>query len=260
MGGVTAPSSSSAPPISTHAIADKRSHTIYDSELNLILDCSDKTEAQAAKCIDEYTTYKHGSFLLYSQRGLLETHPLQYHCVSVSPNASVHEPVISPLEPAPERMAQDGGNSGAPKTIGYRFPAAGDSHEGRRDRVVGGEEEEKRTPQLIPAALANIMVLPKELVMSIDSLKSGVAYSAIVKFPYTVALTDLSIPATSHMSSVSVDVWRGEGSEQEGVRVAHSSEIRDKSLMLGNLTPPPVCDYAKVHFRNCNAYMYIREP
>ncbi len=246
--GSSASSSSSAPPTSTHVIADKRSHTIYDSELQLILDCSEKTDAQAAKCIDEYTTFKHGSFLLYSQRGLLETQPLQYHCLSVSPNASVHEPTIVTLNAPPEDTPVGAGNlAGTRVTTGYQFPATGGKR-GKQDDVPGGGEGGEDTTHLIPPALADIMVLPKELVMNIDSLRSGAAYSAIIKFSNTVALTDLSIPATSYMTSVSVDVWRGEGAEQEGEgeRVAHSTEIRDKSLMLGNLMPPPICNYAKV--------------
>lgn len=255
MGGAgtssSAPSSSSAaPPVYTHAIADKRSHTIYDSELHLILDCSEKTDAQAAKCIDEYTTFKHGSFLLYSQRGLLETHPLQYRCVSVSPNASVHEPTVVPLDtPAEGTVTGASQLTGGTKTTGYRFPTFGGGQR-RQGGVAIEVERGDSEAQRVPPALADIMVVPKELVMNVDSLKSGVAYTAIIQFPYTVALTDLSIPASSYMASVSVDVWKGEGSEEEGggVRVAHSSEIRDKSLMLGNLMPPPVCNYAKVTF------------
>lgn len=45
------------------------------------------------------------------------------------------------------------------------------------------------------------------MVMLIESLKSGVAYSAVLRLAHPVFLTDLSIPATNHMSSVSVEVW-----------------------------------------------------
>ena len=243
-GGLVYPATTaSAPPVSTHVIADKRSHTIYDSELQLLLDCSEKTDAQAAKAIDEFTTFKHGSFLLYGQRGLLETHPLRYSCVSVSGNATVQEPIVQGATSIPEGVPTVTHVAEGSKTLGYQFPAA----ESKRGKKKAPFEAEKGTlSQPIPAALADILVLPKEQVMHVDALKSGLAYSAVLKFPYPVALTDISIPTTSFMSSVSVDVWGGEGGQSEAVRVAHSSEIHDKSLMLGNLMPPPLCQYAKV--------------
>ena len=240
---VISTTSSATQNVSTHIIADKRSHTIYDSELQLLLDCSEKTEAQASKSIDECTTFKHGSFLLYSQRGLLETHPLEYTCISVSGNVTVQEPTIQSVASAPEGMSAPTHTLEVNKTMGYNFPAAEEQKEkkGAQFEAQGGS-----VSQPVPAALSNILVMPKELVMHIESLKSGAAYSAVLRLPYPVALTDLSIPSTSFMSSVSVDVWPEDEGGREVVRVAHSSEIRDKSLMLGNLMPPPVCQFIKV--------------
>ena len=116
--------------------------------------------------------------------------------------------------------------------------------------------------QRLPPLLSDILVFPQEQVMKVDSLKSGVVYSAVVRFPEPVYLTDLSIPSTEHMSSVSVDVWLtkpsgAESSSSAGTRVAHSTEINDKSLMLGNLIPPPLCQFAKVHVRT-NVHVCVR--
>ena len=105
--------------------------------------------------------------------------------------------------------------------------------------------------QRMPTILSDILVSAKELVMQIQSLKSGMAYCAVLKFPHPLYLTDISIPAAVYMSSVSVDVWLVEGGESDSMRVAHSSEIKERSMILGNLMPPPLCQFAKV------TYMYI---
>ena len=247
-------------------IADKGGHTIYDMELQLLLDCSKKTKAQAVKAIDEHSTFKHGSFLLFTQRGLLETLPLHYQCISVSGNASVQEANVHTLPNVPEGAPST--TSGAPvvavsKTMGYSFPtttantATTSSMGGRKvDKSSSSSSTsssstatmtERAQMQRMPEVLSNILVSAKELVMQIPSLKSGLAYSVVLKFPHPIYLTDISIPAAMYMSSVSVDVWLEEGGEVDAVRVAHSSEIKERSMILGNLMPAPFCQFAKVN-------------
>ena len=232
--------------VGTHIIADKRSHTIYDSELQLLLDCSEKNEQQTAKAIDDHTTFKHGSFLLYGQRGLLETHPLEYSCVSVSGNATVLEPTSHAVSASYDKtQAPPPSHAAEPtKTTGYHFPTA--REERPAAAKVSMETRSGSVLQPVPTPLSNILVIPREMVMLIESLKSGVAYSAVLRLAHPVFLTDLSIPATNHMSSVSVEVWLKKESGEAAVRVAHSSEIRDRSLMIGNLMPPSLCQFIKV--------------
>ena len=239
-------------------IADKGGLTIYDMELQLLLDCSKKTKAQAVKAIDEHSTFKHGSFLLYAQRGLLETLPLRYQCISVSGNASVQESNVHTLPNIPEGAPSS--TSGAPvvaisKTMGYSFPTntTMTSMGGRKvdkssssSSTATASVTERAQMQRIPDVLSNILVSAKELVMQIPNLKSGLAYSVVLKFPHPVYLTDISISAAVYMSSVSVDVWMEEGGDGEAVRVAHSSEIKERSMIMGNLMPAPLCQFAKV--------------
>ena len=256
---IVAASASAAQDSSTlQVIADKGGHTIYDMELQLLLDCSKKTKAQAVKAIDEHSTFKHGSFLLFTQRGLLETLPLQYQCVSVSGNASVQEANVHTLPTVPEGTPST--TSAAPviavsKTMGYSFPTAATNTGGERkvkkSTTSSASLTERAQMQRMPTILSDILVSAKELVMQIQSLKSGMAYSAVLKFPHPLYLTDISIPAAVYMSSVSVDVWLVEGGESDSMRVAHSSEIKERSMILGNLMPPPLCQFAKV------TYMYI---
>ena len=80
----------------------------------------------------------------------------------------------------------------------------------------------------------------------IDSLQSGKVYSAVLQFNQPVYLTDLSISTNAAVGCVSVEVWRGEGGEGRAVRVAQSTEIQERNLMLGNISPPPLCQFIRV--------------
>ena len=126
---------------------------------------------------------------------------------------------------------------------------------------AGGADGPNMSRQAPPSLLLTHLVLPKELVMSIESLKSGVSYSAVLKFAQPVCLTDFSIPSTEFMSSVTVDVWLDEEvGEDKAARIAHSAEIVDKSLMVGNLMPPPVCQYVKVSFVHNTSTLSLSLP
>ena len=161
---------------------------------------------------------------------------MEYSCVSFSGNATVQEPISQSVPTA----AVEGPTMLTPpmtKTSGYHFPMVGGRRQERSEGIVS---------QPVPPILTDIKVLPKELVMQIDAVQSGVAYSVVIRFPQPIALTDISIAPAMVMSSVSVDVWMEKGGEGKAVRVVHSTEIKDKSVAIGNLMPPPLCQFAKV--------------
>ena len=80
--------------------------------------------------------------------------------------------------------------------------------------------------------------------VELSSVRSGQAFAAILDFRLPVRLTDVCIPANSMLSSVSVDVWLTD--DQQPVRIVHSKDLATKSVAIGNLSPPPLCQYAKV--------------
>ncbi len=220
-------------------------NTIYDSELQLLVDCKEHSEQ---KVIEEYPTFKHGSFLLYTQRGLLETLPLEYSCLRVTGNATVKAASLQTVR----KSRVDATTSSVPmtsltKTSGYCFPTDGVPRK-KPDKVaidISGQDRSSITR--LPSSVTDISISPRELIIHIESIKSGVSYAAILELgPCDVELTDLCIQSSPVMSSVCVDVWSGDGGECEVVRVAHSSELSHKSLMLGNIYPSPVCRFVKV--------------
>jgi len=259
----------------THIATDKSPHSIYDFELQLLLESSKKksdlenakssstggktgeTQGKASKTIYDFPTYKHGSFLLYNQRGLLETLPLSYTCVSITGSATVLEHSVYAMQQIPEPLPQSHlslGASSISKTSGYKYPSCSELPKTRlhsaEASVLDHDADHlssSAAPPPFPQILANISSTPKELVMQIDSLKSGMVYSAVIRFVQPVLLTDLSIPSTSNMASVTVDVWLHLQDQATPVRIAQSTEVKSKSVMLGMLSPPTPCQFVKVN-------------
>lgn len=221
-------------------------NTIYDSELQLL---TDRTEQSVQKVVEEYSTFKHGSFLLYPQRGLLDTFPLEYTCHKVSGNATVKAPNMKTIR----KSASETTTSSVPmtpitNTSGYHFPTVSGPSSKKPDKVtLDTSSQERNSNSPLPSSLSNISVFPQELVMHIDSVKSGASYAVTLKLgSCEVALTDLCIQSSNVMSSVCVEVWSCKGEEHNAVRVAYSSELAHKSLSLGNISPPPICQFVKV--------------
>ena len=80
--------------------------------------------------------------------------------------------------------------------------------------------------------------------VEVASARSGQSFSAILDFRLPVRLTDVCIPTNPVLSSVSVDVWLTEG--ETPLRVLHAKDLSAKSVSLGNLSPSPLCQFAKV--------------
>lgn len=240
-----------ATPASTAAHSAKLSATIYDSEFLLLLAGRDKETKKENDIMTsnqkEFAAFKHGSYLLYTQRGLLETLPLSYVCVSVSPGASVREELretevessrTDPLLAAYLNVHQP------MKHLGYMFSRKND-HPVTVSSVTTPISHDSSLPPL----LSNILDEPKELFLCVDSLKPGSAYSVVIDFKQPLALTDISIQSSSHVFSVGINVWLNkDGEESESLTIAQSTDLSQRALMIGNLLPPPVIQYARITY------------
>ena len=226
-------------------VTDKKHHTIYDAELKLLLGPPASSPDAIRNMLAEFPPFHHGSFLLYPQRGLLETLPLEYSCYSVTPDASVREPMYRSLHslssPSSSSSSSPSLKSEKTKTSGYFYPTSPSTFPSSHSSSLS-----YRTPHPCPNDLVKSEIIPRELVLVIDSLQSGKVYSAVLQFNQPVYLTDLSISTNAAVGCVSVEVWRGEGGEGRAVRVAQSTEIQERNLMLGNISPPPLCQFIRV--------------
>ena len=79
---------------------------------------------------------------------------------------------------------------------------------------------------------------------------SGARRFVVLDFGHATLLTDVIIPACNDLASLSIDVWV-QGEEIDGQRLVVSSDIGNRSLVLNDLLPPPVCRYVKVISAEC---------
>lgn len=64
-------------------------------------------------------------------------------------------------------------------------------------------------------------------------------------FGKPIVLTDVIIPSSMDLASLSIDVWV-EGEEIDGQRLVVASDIDHRTLVMNNIMPAPVCRYLKV--------------
>ena len=73
----------------------------------------------------------------------------------------------------------------------------------------------------------------------------GARRFVVLDFNKPVLLTDVIIPTSTDLASLSIDIWV-QGEENDGQRLVVSTDIGIRSLILNNMMPPPVCRYLKV--------------
>ena len=239
----------------TQSTGNKGATTICDSELLLLLKGDHLPNWAISSKDKECSVFHHGSYLLYSQRGLLETLPLSYTCSSytglgikvknsVGPaNDTKSEPVRA------ESLLSAYLNVHKPaKTTGYMFSYRKNNNSMKTNEPSSVSLEATPTTSL-PTSIASIPDIPNELFLFIDSLKPGCLYTAVIDFTNPIYLTDMSIQLSAYMSSVAVDVWLDDGlDESQSQRIAQSFELGTRSLLLGNITPPVLCRFARVSY------------
>ena len=250
---IKTPSSEATPTQSSN----KTLRTIFDSELLLLLKGHYLCNWLHMGKDKEFNVFHHGSHLLYTQRGLLETLPLSYSCFSVTTGASVRDDVTSndtrsDSARVDSLLAAYLNVHKPTKTLGYMFSY---KHREQHKSPLSCSFSSTKTPLItLPTSLPSILnTIPeshKELYLCVDSLKPGCLYSTIIDFHHPVALTDLSFQASAHMFSVSVDVWLEEGGLEEThpQRIAQSSNLNTHSLLLGNIQPPVLCRFARINY------------
>ena len=81
--------------------------------------------------------------------------------------------------------------------------------------------------------------------LTVDSVQSGAVYFATFELEHDVELSDFFIPPCEYMSSVAVDVWQKEDSDNP-TRLGSTNDFSTKAFVLSNISPPPVCKFIKV--------------
>ncbi|XP_055696918.1 baculoviral IAP repeat-containing protein 6 isoform X3 [Phlebotomus papatasi] len=90
-----------------------------------------------------------------------------------------------------------------------------------------------------------LLSLPPKQMIVIDRMHSGARRYVVLDFGMPIMLTDLVIPACEDLVSLFIDIWCFE-EESDSIRLAVSSDIGSKTLVLSDLQPPPVFRYMKI--------------
>ncbi len=244
------PATETTPTQSTKSVTT----TICNPELRLLLRGDNISNWSSLDKEKEYSMFHHCSYLLYTQRGLLETLPLTYSTVHVAPGASFRDNWGTSSDtkgdaPRTESVLNAYLNVHKPtKNLGYMYSYrnvdSAHSCPSKSTPTTGA------TPTPLPVVVADIPNAPKEMYLCIEALKPGVSYSAVIDFQCPVYLTDLAFQMSSFMFSVTVDAWLDNKWEEDGrsQRVCHSYELDSRSLFVSDIFPPILCRYARVSF------------
>lgn len=98
-----------------------------------------------------------------------------------------------------------------------------------------------------------LLSLPPKQMISVERMHSGARRFVTLDFGSPIMLTDLVIPACEDLVSLYIDIWCFE-EDADSVRLANTTDIGTKSLVLSDLQPPPICRYLKVIF---SFYLFI---
>ncbi|XP_050487172.1 baculoviral IAP repeat-containing protein 6 isoform X2 [Bombus huntii] len=90
-----------------------------------------------------------------------------------------------------------------------------------------------------------LLCWPPQQALVVDRMHSGARRFVILDFGSPVLLTDLIIPCCSDLASLSIDIWTKK-EEVDGTRLIVAGDIGNRSLVVCDLQPPPVCRYLKI--------------
>ena len=228
-----------------------KTSTLYDPEFLLLLHGEEGIKDSSSSDKKESSCFKDGSYLLSSQRGLLETVPLRYTCCSLSAGLSVKPPndsiknndnKLDPLLTAYLNIHQPINH------YGYLYPHKMQDHALRSlAPPTSRTTEPVSSLSPLPKLLSRVPENPDELFVSIDNIKPGTSHSVVIDFSEIIRLTDFSIQSNHLLSSVSVCGWSSQ-EESESIRLVQSTELASRMVVIGNLAPPPLVRYIRLTF------------
>ncbi|GFO34551.1 baculoviral iap repeat-containing protein 6, partial [Plakobranchus ocellatus] len=93
--------------------------------------------------------------------------------------------------------------------------------------------------------MQGLLQSPPPQVLVIERMHSGARRFVTLDFGKRIVLTDVVIPSSMDLASLSIDVWV-EKEEVDGQRLVVASDIGHRTLVMNNIMPAPVCRYLKI--------------
>uniref|UniRef100_A0A2C9JJC5 Dual E2 ubiquitin-conjugating enzyme/E3 ubiquitin-protein ligase BIRC6 n=1 Tax=Biomphalaria glabrata TaxID=6526 RepID=A0A2C9JJC5_BIOGL len=118
---------------------------------------------------------------------------------------------------------------------------------GQQQQKEGLQQSQKPGPQKQFAfpQIQGLLQAPPPQVLVIERMHSGARRFVTLDFGKPIVLTDVVIPSSMDLASLSIDVWV-EGEEIDGQRLVVASDIKERTLVMNNIMPAPVCRYLKI--------------
>ena len=82
-------------------------------------------------------------------------------------------------------------------------------------------------------------------VLVVERMEPASRHSVVIDFGFQVALTDIMIPRSSDLGSLSIDIWSNKD-QKDSRRLCVSTDINENPIVLNDLQPAPVCRYLEL--------------
>ncbi|XP_026296613.1 baculoviral IAP repeat-containing protein 6 isoform X3 [Apis mellifera] len=162
----------------------------------------------------------------HNMKGLLEVEPLHFTCLAASDGTKMEK-----IDPC-----MNTNNIGAPL-----YDSTATNNNGVPDIKTIHHTYRKE----VTFPWARLLCWPPQQALVVDRMHSGARRFVILDFGSPVLLTDLIIPCCSDLASLSIDIWTKK-EEIDGTRLIVAGDIGNRSLVVCDLQPPPVCRYLKI--------------
>jgi hypothetical protein len=90
-----------------------------------------------------------------------------------------------------------------------------------------------------------LVMAPPQHMLVVERMHSGARRFVVLDLGSPVLLTDLYVPACPDLLSLSIDLWTV-GEDTDARRLVVAPDITTKTLIMNDITPPPVVRFIKV--------------
>ncbi|VDN50324.1 unnamed protein product [Dracunculus medinensis] len=118
---------------------------------------------------------------------------------------------------------------------------------------VDNKTETQFSQSAVTVVPSDLLKPPPLLLLLIEKMTSGARKFVVLDFGVPILLTDLIIPSTAEVASVTVDVWLL-GESIDGQRLLYSSEISKKNVVLQDIAPFMLIRYLKLTYTGCHMF------
>jgi hypothetical protein len=166
-----------------------------------------------------------------SSLGLIEVLPLNFKCLSSSNGTSVDKSNVNKHE----------------KSL-YVLPEfCYDDNEEKKTATTTNTNNNNTHSKIDTTIFNSIFNFNPLQYLIVERMEPLSRHFVLIDFGFSIALTDIIIPACNELASLSIDLWLHK-EQKDSRRLCVSTDIGQKAVLLNDLQPPAVCRYVKLIF------------